>query len=457
MFNNNYDKIREELIEMRDNDLAKQEVLGRKFDKFERKFDKIFEIVSFQMLNDVNDKFYGTWLSNSSRIKCYVIKTPLAHQVSNNRVSLLINPLLFINHTIEDIKLYMKHEVIHLVSEHYKRVNELSNSYPRILPLLASDLIANHTLSKEAELPECFWTANTLKKIFNIEYRITDSMTVESITSELNEIAKENELFKKFIDSNSGAKIEEFLNSLNASIAEQAGGSGSISELGSGSGSDQVQFDEDMLASLINSIMQNNLSDNLLIGDMLKHITIDAATQSRGKFPGGLAGLIKAAMEPPVITWEEQMRRFIGSIAAGKKQTIFRRNRRQPNRVDLKGELRDKEVDLVVAIDTSGSMDDKTIGKCMSEIFEIVKLMKAEITIIECDSRIHKVYKAKSTGEVQTECLGRGGTSFSPVFQWLLDNKKSDSVLIYMSDGYGESQLDCKVKQQGTLWLMTER
>ena len=42
----------------------------------------------------------------------------------NDRVVKLVN-----QESIEDIKLYMKHEVIHLVSEHYKRVNELSNSY----------------------------------------------------------------------------------------------------------------------------------------------------------------------------------------------------------------------------------------------------------------------------------------------------------------------------------------
>lgn len=444
----NYEVIVRDLKEMRE-ELAKEEVLGRNFNKFEKKFDKLFEIVSFQLLNDPTDKFYGTWLSNANRIKCYAIGTPLSHQVSNSRVNLLINPLLFINYTNEDAKLLMKHEVIHLLSEHHKRVDELKDLYPKVLPLLASDLIANHILMKEAnKLPENFWTAETLKRLFNMDIVVNDDSTVEGLTKELDKMRATNELFDEFVTANSGAKIEAFLTLINMALAEG----------GSSIGQGDATFEEDTMKGLMTSVMQQLNSDNLLIGDMLKHITIDAATQSRGKFPGGLAGLIQKAMEPPVITWEEHLRRFIGSIAAGKKPSLFRRNRRQPERVDLKGELRDKEIDLVVAIDTSGSMSDKIISECMNEIFELVKLMKAEITIIECDSRIHKVYKANQVSDVQPEIIGRGGTAFTPVFEWLNKNKKRDAVLIFMSDGYGESKLACKAnKHQGTLWLMTER
>lgn len=446
----NYEKLVSELKDMRD-DLQKEEVLGRSFFKFEKKFDKLFEIVSFQLLNDPTDRFYGTWLSNANRIKCYAIGTGLSHQVSNTRVNLLINPLLFINYSNEDAKLLMKHEVIHLLAEHYKRVDELKDIYPKVLPLLASDLITNYILTKEhSKLPDTFWTSNTLKRLFDIDLVITEEDSVETLTKKLSEIAYENELFRDFVRNNSGSKMEEFLTQINIALAG-SGGTGSICE-------DDAIFEEDTMKGLLSSIMQQINSDNLLIGDMLKHVTINSATQSRGKFPGGLAGLIQAAIEPPVISWEEHLRRFIGSVAAGKKPSMFRRNRRQPDRIDLKGELRDTEIDLIVAIDTSCSMDDKTISKCMTEIFEIVKLMKAEVTILECDSKIHKEYKVDQVSQVQPEIIGRGGTAFTPVFQWIKDKKKKDSVLIFMSDGYGENKLECKAnKHQGTLWLMTER
>ena len=102
-------------------------------------------------------------------------------------------------------------------------------------------------------------------------------------------------------------------------------------------------------------------------------------------------------------------------------------------------------------------MSDDIIADCMNEIFAITKLMKTEITVIECDSVIQRVYKADSPADVKPDVYGRGGTSFTPVFDWMLDNKKKDSVLIYMTDGYGESRIESKNNHQGTIWLLTDK
>ena len=102
-------------------------------------------------------------------------------------------------------------------------------------------------------------------------------------------------------------------------------------------------------------------------------------------------------------------------------------------------------------------MSDKVIAECMNEIFDITKLMKTEVTILEVDSVVQRVYKADSPQDVKPDVIGRGGTCFTPTFDWLVENKKKDSVLIYMTDGFGESRIEAKNNHQGTLWLLTER
>ena len=49
----------------------------------------------------------------------------------------------------------------------------------------------------------------------------------------------------------------------------------------------------------------------------------------------------------------------MGTVESNKKKTITRRNRRQPNRLDLRGELRNHKAEIAVAIDISGSISDE--------------------------------------------------------------------------------------------------
>lgn len=446
----NFDKMREEL-KVEAGLLEKEEAINRKFHKFQAKYNKLFETVMFRMLKKGSDtEFYGNFLINANRISSYGIASPFSHQVTNTRINLLMNPLLVIKYSLEEITVFLKHEVIHMICEHYRSVSENALKYPKVIPLLASDLIANYILKKEGNtLPEKMWTPEKLEKLFKEKIIIDEKSTVSNVSTILNSWREKNEAFNEWVNMNSASDKAALMEALNKMLAAM--------QSGATCGEGDAVFNEGELQDLLASLLIDQDSDNLLISDMLKQITIDSVSNTRGLFPGGLEGYIKAMMAPPVITWQQELARFLGSIAAGNKPTLFRRNRRQPDRIDLKGNLRDKELDLVIAIDTSGSMSDDIIADCMNEIFAITKLMKTEVTVIECDSVIQRVYKADSPADVKPDVYGRGGTSFTPVFDWMIDNKKKQSVLIYMTDGYGESRIESKNNHQGTIWLLTDK
>ena len=477
----NYERIQNELLEQKERVIKGGTTTGVDFNMFEKKFDKMFEIISYQLLTEDENKFYGSFLTNATRRKAYAIGNPFSHQVCNSGLYLLMNPMIIVENDEYINKLFLKHEVVHIVSEHFARIEELKDRFPKVIALLASDLVANYLLEKSERNPlpsDKFWTSKTMEDIFEMKVKVTDSTSIESLTMELFDMytSKQYPKFNEFVDANNGSKMEKFIQNImnstkdgdalakalqqmmqDGGMAGEEGAEGSAGAGGQGGAAGAnggVQYSQDKLKGLLSSVLQQMGGDSLVIGDMIKRITIDAATQSRGILPGGLAGIINKMMAPPVITWQEHIRRFIAAIQAGKKQTIFRKNRRQPNRVDLKGEISDKELELFIAIDTSGSVSDKMVAEFMTEIFAITKLMKKEVTIIECDSRINKVYKAKNEHEVDTEILGRGGTEFSPVIEYINKNGTKDAVLIYMTDGYGESQLSEKPKFQGTLWLV---
>lgn len=51
------------------------------------------------------------------------------------------------------------------------------------------------------------------------------------------------------------------------------------------------------------------------------------------------------------------------------------------------------------------------------------------------------------------------GTSFSPVFEYLRENKRKykDAVVIYFTDGWGESELSVKPLNYNNIWVLTEK
>ena len=85
-----YESLRKELLQEVEAHKNKEVINLKNFDK---KFNNLFEMMSFSLLND-SDMFYGTFLNNCNRVKCYGMGAPFAHQMFNSKVNLLINTLV---------------------------------------------------------------------------------------------------------------------------------------------------------------------------------------------------------------------------------------------------------------------------------------------------------------------------------------------------------------------------
>ena len=178
--------------------------------------------------------------------------------------------------------------------------------------------------------------------------------------------------------------------------------------------------------------------------------------ESRGMMPGFFMSKIEEINKPPVLSWQAILKKYVGTIASSKVKTRTRLNRRQPNRFDISGEVADKVLKIVVAIDTSGSVDDDQIAVIFNEIFAILAKRKHEITVIECDSAVQRVYRVRNAGEIQKKVAGRGGTYFTPVIEFINNDKYfRDALLIYFTDGFGEDEIP-KPKTYRNLWVILD-
>jgi predicted metal-dependent peptidase len=179
-------------------------------------------------------------------------------------------------------------------------------------------------------------------------------------------------------------------------------------------------------------------------------------SKKRGNVPSSILSQIEKMLAKPEISWKDVLKRFIGTIPYPYKSTRTRLNRREPNRIDLPGRVPKKKCQIVICIDTSGSMSDDAISYCMNEVFHIAKENETEITVIECDSQVNRVYVAKKPSEIKPEVCGRGGTSFTPAIEYINSEKKfKRAVMIYFTDGYGEQEIP-KPLTHRNIWVVLE-
>lgn len=104
---------------------------------------------------------------------------------------------------------------------------------------------------------------------------------------------------------------------------------------------------------------------------------------------------------------------------------------------------------LLVAIDTSGSIDQEMVDAFFTEIHAAWRT-GANIHVVECDAEIQRDYPY--VGCAPKEIAGGGGTDFEPVFHWMKDQRPFDGML-YLTDGFGQAPTTrprCKL-----LWVIT--
>lgn len=201
-----------------------------------------------------------------------------------------------------------------------------------------------------------------------------------------------------------------------------------------------------------------------------KKIRIDAASQSRGTGSSSFDRWVRKTTKPKV-NWKNELRKFVSQIFSQMNYGFF--NKRFISNKDYLPGLKniDKSVydNVVIAIDTSGSINDVTLGKFGAELESLFKKFKIKkCHIIWCDSEIKSVQTFDVTkNKFKLERLvakGGGGTSFFPPFVWIQNNiikkGKTPAFFIYFTDAYGDapkpSQYNIRTYQKRILWVVTD-
>jgi len=90
---------------------------------------------------------------------------------------------------------------------------------------------------------------------------------------------------------------------------------------------------------------------------------------------------------------------------------------------------------LVIAIDSSGSVDEELLNSFLSEVnFLMALVQNFQIEIIICDDKIHTHKTFYSGDTLEVSLVGGGGTDFRPVFKFIESEFDDVKLLLYFTD-----------------------
>lgn len=344
------------------------------------------------------ESFYAHVLSSLTRVFVPQIET-LAVSFKEERLFLSINPDFFINKLSENERIgVLKHEVLHILFKHLFR----GQRKDPFLENVAADLVVNQYIDPWP-LPD----GALLLKMFP-ELNLLEGQTMEYYYNALLMLSKPDA--KELYPISSGTII----------ACKKNAGTRGIHDF----------WDSTTSERIVNRVIKEAKGKSTDFGEL----------------PRDVQRAIELTTSLSKISWKQVLRLFSSSCG----RTVLRSTRRKESkRFEGNQGIKIKKLKrLVVAIDTSGSIDKDTLSLFWHEIQSISRT-GTTVTIIECDAQIQTTYELRKFKTPPT-MKGGGGTNFDPVIEWV-NQRSGYNGLIYFTDGFGPCTVNCKVR---VLWCV---
>lgn len=381
-------------------------------EKTKRNFWSLLEDVIIS-LYDRENSFFGHFLIQVKREIRLDISWPIATKPSSNGFIMYFNPIMVLECDKKEIQGLLIHEVYHIMMRHYERSLFLKDKYSKEAISIAMDIAINQYIKN---LPSYSKKIDAVSLEYNT--RLTQDMTMEEYARKIQEAIDYRNMRATSKDKDNKESLE------NNNISQEK----------------SHDIWEDMTVSCD------------CINESVKKIAINS---SKKEAPKHIKKIVELMTEKPKLKWSDILKNMIPKAKSGYKKTTTRLDRRFPDRLDLRGKLPKRSPNILIAIDISASMSDKDIENILIEVLEIAKNKDCNISVIECDNDIRRVYKLHGIKDIKPRTKKNGSTKFSPVFKHIKDNNMRDYILIYFTDGVGEKVLDTIPINDKTLWVLT--
>jgi predicted metal-dependent peptidase len=243
-------------------------------------------------------------------------------------------------------------------------------------------------------------------------------------------------------------------------LLEDQGGKGGKGEEGegggdspSGEGGDEYSFDEHDFETAITQEQAKEMDAR-----------IDRAIREGALLAGRLGVDLPRQITDllaPVIDWREVLRDFVTASCKGKDEYTWRKFNRRVIANDIYLPTVENETigEVVVAIDTSGSIGQEELNVFASELVSICEAVSPDaVRILWWDTKVHgEQLFTENYDQIGSmlKPLGGGGTKVSCVSDYINKKKINAECVLVFTDGYLENDVQWDISAP-TLWLVTQ-
>lgn len=361
--------------------------------------------VSIQLL--LQEPFYGHFFTGLIKKVSKEIDT-LAVGYHNSLITLYINSKFWTDSlSNEDFKYGgIKHEILHIVFKHIFRYKSFSQ---KTIFNVAADIVVNQYVATNQLIEGAVLLGNFPElslephQHVNHYYNALLDLHNKFADGKNEEEAESNESWKN---------LKNFLDQ-DAENQKRHSFWKEIDKLSSA--------EKDIAEAAVNQALENTLKR--------------VKSKDFGKLPAGLQQYLEEFEKSlvPVVNWKRVLKLFANSSSRTEiRNTLRRPSKRYGTNPGIKVKKKQK---LLIAIDTSGSINMDELKDFFNEVYHIWK-QGTEVFVVECDTAIHSEYYYN--GKTPKTVSGGGGTAFEPPLQYANDVYRPDA-LIYFTDGYASN------------------
>ncbi len=182
-----------------------------------------------------------------------------------------------------------------------------------------------------------------------------------------------------------------------------------------------------------------------------------AAKLSQGTQPAGIERILDRVAAQP-LDWRNETAAFVRCATAQRNDWSRPARRHAWQSVIYPRRYRDALGLVVFARDTSGSVDDVTLGLYSTLIDQCVADTGCTALVIDCDAAIHAEYRVEPGESCPRHAAGGGGTDFRPVFErveTLIADGENIAGVVYLTDMKGK--YPAHEPSFATLWVATTK